>query len=203
MPTQIKLCRDCGEEYRPEAVRCADCGGELEDRLLGEDGNPIAPQETEAAAAAPGEELSNHRIVFVTHRAAELVPLADALRADGVPYRLAERPARAEGAAASYALLVAEDAVVDALRALAPHVAPEHEAADVEGVEDRFEAERGYRSCPACGAEQPPGAAECAECGLGLGGSSGEEEVATCAHCGAPLAEPDRPCAACGSTRVG
>ena len=36
MPDHVRVCRDCGEEYRPEIVRCADCGGELEDRYEGE-----------------------------------------------------------------------------------------------------------------------------------------------------------------------
>jgi ribosomal protein L40E len=200
MSAQVRICRDCGEEFNPSATRCSDCGGELEDRVLDESGAVLGAEDA-PPDDAPDAEATNHRIVFVTHRAAELVPLAEALRAEGVAYHLAERSAQTEGAAPSYALLVPADAVAAALRALAPHVAPEHEAGDVEGVESHFASERGYLRCPACGAEQPPGATECGECGLLLGAA--EEEAATCARCGAPLAEPDQPCGACGSTRVG
>ena len=31
MQVHIRVCRECGEEYRPHIVSCADCGGELED----------------------------------------------------------------------------------------------------------------------------------------------------------------------------
>ena len=31
MEVHVRVCRDCGEEYRPEIAVCADCGGELED----------------------------------------------------------------------------------------------------------------------------------------------------------------------------
>ena len=81
MSTLVKVCRDCGEEYRPEATRCSDCGGELEDRLLDESGAFLdAEQGAHAPEAAP-EDLSSHRVVFVSPRAVELVPLAEALRA--------------------------------------------------------------------------------------------------------------------------
>ena len=36
MTDHVRVCRECGEEYRPEIVRCADCGGELEDRYDGQ-----------------------------------------------------------------------------------------------------------------------------------------------------------------------
>ena len=28
----VRVCVDCGEEYRPQITACADCGGRLEDR---------------------------------------------------------------------------------------------------------------------------------------------------------------------------
>ena len=40
MTDHVRVCRECGEEYRPEIVRCADCGGELEDRYEGEGARP-------------------------------------------------------------------------------------------------------------------------------------------------------------------
>jgi ribosomal protein L40E len=207
MLTHVKICRDCGEEYRPQALRCTDCGGELEERQLDDDGTLFDPEpvgEAEAAAQAEGAPQAEAagRVLFVTPRANELVPLAEALRAEGLAYHLLERPAHREGAAPSYALVVPEDVAAAALRTLAPLVAPGHDAAEVEGIEARFEPERGYVRCPACAAEQPPGAAECGECGLTLG-TLEEEELAACPRCGAPLPSADTPCSACGSTRVG
>lgn len=201
MSTCVKVCRECGEEYRPEALRCADCGGELEERFLDETGAVLAPEgaeaeETEDVAAGPP---ADHRVVFVTPRAADLVPFAEALRESDVPYRLAEQPPRVEGAPPQYALLVPQGEATAALRALAPLLAPEGEA-DVAHVETRFEPERGYVHCPACGAAQPPGAAECAECGLGLGGD--EEGTTSCARCGAPMPDPEAGCPTCGGTPV-
>jgi hypothetical protein len=202
MSTCVKVCRECGEEYRPEALRCADCGGELEQRFLDETGAVLVPGGSEAeetAAEIAAGPPADHRVVFVTPHAADLVPLAEALRESGVPYRLAQQPARAEGAPPQYALLVPEGEASAALRALAPLLAPEGEA-DMAHVETRFEPDRGYVHCPACGAAQRPGAAECAECGLGLGAD--DEGAATCARCGAPIADPEASCPACGGTPV-
>ena len=63
-----------------------------------------------------------------------------------------------------------------ALAALADLVAPHEDAAGVHAVETRFDPERGYVQCPACGTEAAPGAAECPECGLGLAGGDEEAE---------------------------
>lgn len=199
----VKVCRDCGEEYRPQATRCADCGGELEERQLDDEGLLEGGASAETAAEAAGAGEVTGRALFVTPRASELVPLAEALREQGLPYRLLERPPQREGAAPSYALVVPESETAEALRTLAPLVAPEHDAAETERVETHFEPQSGYRQCPACGATQTPGGGECAECGLTLGAGDSEEEAVTCARCGAPLADADRPCAGCGSTRVG
>ena len=76
----VRVCRDCGEEYRPGVLRCADCGGELEDRFGDEAPAASRPSEEEAAAA----ELAGQRVLFLTPRAADLVPLAERLREAGV-----------------------------------------------------------------------------------------------------------------------
>jgi len=201
MSSCVKVCRECGEEYRKEALRCADCGGELEERFLDEAGEVIEPEGAEAHdAAAHSAPPADHRVVFVSPRAADLVPLAEALRENHVPYRLAEQPAHREGAPPQYALLVPDGEAAAALQALAPLLASEGEA-DVAHVETRFEAERGYVQCPACGAPQPKGAVECAECGLGLGAE--DLGAAVCARCGAPLPDPEAACPACGGPVVG
>jgi rubredoxin len=46
----------------------------------------------------------------------------------------------------------------------------------VHGIETRFDAEHGYRECPACGTKTSAGTTECPECGLVLGGGEGEVE---------------------------
>jgi len=184
MSTCVKICRECGEEYRPETLRCADCGGELDERFLDEAGEVVEPEASATEATAQAEDLANHRVVFVTPRAADLVPLAEALRENEVPYRLAEQTARAEHAPPRYALLVPDSEAAAALRTLAPFLAPEAEAE--------------LAHCPACGAARAPGATECAECGLGLA----DEAPPACARCGAPVADPEAGCPACGGTPV-
>ena len=173
MDAHVRVCRECGEEYRPTAIRCADCGGELEDRYPGaEEEAPAAAVSSEATTT----DLPGHRVLFLTPRAADLVPMAERLRETGIEYRLAEPPGRVEGAPARYALLVKDADAAGALTAVADLVAPHEHTEGVHAVETRFDAERGYLECPACGARTAPGAAECAECGLGLGGAEGEGE---------------------------
>jgi ssDNA-binding Zn-finger/Zn-ribbon topoisomerase 1 len=173
MPVHVRVCRECGEEYRPGVVRCADCGGELEDRFEGE---AEGARPSSATREEPPSELVGYRVLFLTPRAADLVPMAERLRESGVEYRLGEPPGRVEGAPARYALLVKDADAAGALAALADLVAP-HEGTDgVHAVESRFDGEHGYRQCPACGAQTAKGAAECPECGLGLAGAEGEVE---------------------------
>ena len=201
MPVHVKVCRECGEEYRLDALSCSDCGGELVVRQLDEDGGVVEPEEDQQEPTAAGTDLADHRAIFVTPRAADLIPLAEALRDDGIRYRLAEQPAKAAGAGPRYALLVPDLEVAAALRTLAPLVAPHAGADDVQSVEARFEPERGYVRCPACGADQAPGATECPACGLGLG--VGDEGGKACAHCSAPLPDGEASCPSCGRAPVG
>jgi hypothetical protein len=174
MADHVRVCRECGEEYRPEIVRCADCGGELEDRYEGQ-GEENLPHP--APEKAPAAELAGYRVLFMTPRAADLVPLAERLRDTSVKYRLAEQPAPTEGAPPRYALLVQDADAAGALEALADLLAPHEDTAGVHAVETRFHPERGYTLCPACGAEAAPGAVECQECGLGLAGGEDEAEI--------------------------
>ena len=86
----VRVCRECGEQYRPDVAVCADCGGDLENRPIDEEGRPIAV-EAAIEAATPAEDAARHRVLFVTSRAAELVPLAEALREADVGHRLLEQ----------------------------------------------------------------------------------------------------------------
>ena len=115
-------------------------------------------------------------MLFTTARATDLVPMADRLREAAIEYRLAEQPGAAKDAPPRYAILVPEGAAKAALAAVTDLVAPHEDAAAVHAVETRFDPERGYVQCPACGTAPPPGATECPECGLGLGGGEAAEE---------------------------
>jgi len=171
MPTHVRVCRDCGEEYRPGVVRCADCGGELEDRFEGQE--EVVP--SRPASEEPAPTPAHVRALFVTSRAADLVPMAERLRDAGIEYRLGEAPTRAEGAPSRYGLFVSEENAARALEALADLVA--HGAADAaQGVDAGFDKEKGYLECPACGTQTSAGTAECPECGLVLGAGEGEVE---------------------------
>jgi ribosomal protein L32 len=170
MDAHVRVCRDCGEEYRPHVVRCADCGGELEDRHGGEGTEAPAPARPDEAAA----ELLGYRALFMTPRAADLVPMVERLREARLEHRLAEQPGTGEGAPPRYALLVRDGDAASALRVLADIVAPHEEAEDIHAIETRFDAEHGYLECPACGARTASGTVECPECGLGLAGPEGE-----------------------------
>ncbi len=171
MNEHVRVCRDCGEEYRPGIVRCADCGGELEDRYPGDE-----PKPKPAPDAAPEAELAGYGVLFTTARATDLVPMAERLGEAAIEYRLAEQPGAAKDAPPRYAILVPEGTAKAALAAVTDLVAPHEDAADVHAVETRFDPERGYVQCPACGTAPPPGATECPECGLGLGGGEAAEE---------------------------
>ena len=167
----VRVCRDCGEEYRPEILRCADCGGELEDQYPGA-GEPAARTQE----PVPDGELLGLRVLYQTPRATDLVPMAERLRQAEIEYRLAEQPGGAEGAPPRYVILVRDADAQGALAGVADLIAPHEHAADVRAVETRFDPERGYLLCPACGATPPSGASECPECGLGLGGQEAAEE---------------------------
>lgn len=170
MNDHVRVCRDCGEEYRPEIVRCADCGGELEDRRAGEEARRDA-----APAEPPDAELAGQHTLFVTARATDLVPMVERLREAQIECRLGEQPGAQKGAPPRYAIVVPEADAQRALAAVTDLVAPHTDAADVHAVEARFDKEQGYLQCPACGAAPPRGATECPECGLGLGGEEAAE----------------------------
>jgi hypothetical protein len=167
---RVRVCRDCGEEYRPDILRCADCGGELEDVLPGAERPASVEPEPQ-----PETDLAGSHVLFQTASATDLVPMVERLREDGIESRIAEQRTPAEGAPKRFVLIVPEAESSRALAAVAALVAPDTDAADVHAVEARFDPERGYLQCPACGAEPPAGASECPECGLGLGLEESDE----------------------------
>ena len=162
----IRVCRECGEEYRPDILVCADCGGELEARRAGE---PLERPEVQEAAQA-SSELEGFRPIFTGSRAMDLVPLCDRLREAGTLFRMLEQPASVEGGPARYMIFVRDADAAGALASLVDLIAPHETGGDMRAIEDGFDhQQQGYLQCPACGAKTTVGATECPECGLGLG----------------------------------
>lgn len=153
----VRVCRECGEEFRPGVALCSDCGGELEDRLEGPrtdqaDAGTAAP----APRAGPGEDLTlaergEPHAVFVADQAAGLEPFARVLGAARIPFAVEVRNF-------AFALVVGEQDLPQAIERLQPLLgdAAEPHANHAPGA------------CPACGAELEAGAAECPECGLSV-----------------------------------
>jgi hypothetical protein len=193
LSVHVRICRDCGEEYRPEIAVCADCGGALEDRWGDEDDTQATVPRPKEPPTQEAPDLTGFRAVFVTGQAAVLVPLAERLREAAIEFLLHERARDPRTPAASFSLLVRDEDAGRALRQLAPLLAGADESDRLHAVESAFEA-GAYRSCPACSIELPAGADECPECGLGLG-----EVAAACARCGTPLGAGETECAACGA----
>jgi ribosomal protein L37E len=174
MPTHVRVCRECGEEYRPGVERCADCGGELEDRF--EEQGQEAPAAPKRASDEPAPSPPPVHMLHVTSHAADLVPMAERLREAGIDYRLAEAPGRVEGAPSRYGLFVSEENAAEAQKVLGELVASPTGA----GADAGFDKEQGYLECPACGTKtETARTAECPECGLVLGATEGEVEGPT------------------------
>jgi RNA polymerase subunit RPABC4/transcription elongation factor Spt4 len=196
----FKVCRQCGGEYRPEIERCADCGGELEARYDDGHGGVMparAPAPGHAATAGELGEPSADRLpqgestVYSGRAAADLKPLAERLIEVEIPFRfVCHRPTSAT-APARFELLVGNDNRAHAFEVVAPLLDADPEA--LVAVERAFDAEAGYRSCPACGQTLTSGAAQCPACALAL-----RAEARTCKWCG-ELVEPDAErCPRCG-----
>ncbi len=140
----MRVCRECGEEFRPEAVVCSDCGGALEDR---DDASPLAhptPQDAAPLVATRPDLVT----VAEGAEAGEVEPFARQLGEAGIAFAVS-------GAIHQFRVLVDP---ADAARA--------REALGLDAVPESVP----LSACPACGAALPAGAGECPECGLGLSG---------------------------------
>jgi len=164
----VRVCVDCGEEFRPETARCSDCGGALKDHFPGEGGlNEALPP----ASTPPGGHEPKP-LVFAAD-ARNLVPVAEALRAAGIPTRITEREVKPGERHPGFDL-----GVRDADRSMAM-AALELAAESVSGVTVLdapvvAEGALGEVNCPACGTPVTEGVTECQECGLILGAEPGE-----------------------------
>jgi hypothetical protein len=175
----VRVCPECGEEFRPEIARCSDCGAALVDRWETEDAVPLAAPPPSAPAV---ETEGTYVPIHFSERAADLEPLAKRLGSAGVPFRV-------KAAVRSFVLLAREEDHDRVASLLADLVGA------LPSIGDDYDPASGYRRCPACGHELGAGVAECPECGLGIGG---EGESVTCTECGSPRT-PGTACPTCGA----
>jgi hypothetical protein len=151
----IRACRDCGEEYRPDAEVsiCADCGGPIE---------TVDPDAARTAAAPADLAQGPYVLVGFAETAADIAPVAERLRAAGIPFG-------ARGSTNRFELWVPESHAAAAraerkklLASWGGEAAAETEPADGPG------------RCPGCDAELSADAEECSECGLAFSGDDEE-----------------------------
>ncbi len=187
----VRICPECGEEYRPEIARCADCDVVLED-ADDEDGARTRPSVAEPAPAAIPEGFQP---IFWCGQARDLAPLTECLLTAGLAFHVHAERGDPHRASTRFALLVSDDARTRALEALAPFLDAHVDPGLLQRVEREFEAGSGYRSCPACGVALGESAAECPECGLAIA-----MEPPSCPECGAEVSQ-DEACPECGFSR--
>jgi hypothetical protein len=159
----VRVCRDCGEEYRPEITVCSDCGGVLEDRHTDShtdsDAPPSGIRRASESEQVSRPDLTGHRPVFQTRQPREIVPAAELLREAGLAFLLVETPLQNDEARSTLALFVREEDASSALQLLAPLYGPDAAAYSSRSDDTR---------CPACDAVVAAGTAECPDCGLVL-----------------------------------
>jgi hypothetical protein len=173
-----RYCVNCEQEFRPEILRCSDCGGDLEDRYEEEDGE--WPERANAGDPEVPEPLDDYKPVFACLDSASLKQAADCLAAAGVPFR-------ASGSSTGFRLLVRK---ADESAAGAALQGREGTLAVVDDSQPSVSPEGG--PCPACGATVPAGVLECPECALVVGA-----EAARCDSCGSSLGPADIQCPVC------
>src|SRR5262245_45944799 len=156
----VRVCVECGEEYRPEVVVCADCGGRLEDRRTDDrtdsDALPSRPSSASESDLTSQPDLTGHRPVFQTREPRELAKVAESLREAGLAFHIVESPLQNDERRSALVLFVRDEDASSALRLVAPLHGPDA-VAYVAHDEAR---------CPACEAILPEGARECPDCGL-------------------------------------
>jgi hypothetical protein len=155
--THVRVCPDCGEEFRPEIVRCSDCGATLVDRYGDEAG--VRPRDQAPSEPEPADDdaLGDYALVFSSTGSEAMRDAADALVAAGIAFRVA-------GSSAAFDLYAHTEDYATALQAL-----PGREGAVTPTPETERHEGQGTRTCPACGTMLAAGDVECPECQLGLG----------------------------------
>jgi hypothetical protein len=175
----VRYCPDCGEEYQPHMTQCIDCGSALLERLEHE-----APQ---LRASSGAEENTPENIP-----PGDYLTMADGLsaeRAEAVVHLLVQAGIPVKVQAKGYGLCLSarmadRSAVVEILEREGAIPKQPEATAPVVGADGG--------PCPACGARIKPGAVECVDCGLRIGGVE-------CENCGAELSPADTMCPACAN----
>jgi hypothetical protein len=175
-----RYCVDCEQEFRPEILRCSDCGGELEDRYEDDEGEGLRPANAAETAADLEEPPAEYLPVFTCRDSQSLKAAVDCLSAASIPFR-------ATGSGSGFQLLVRaqdEPTALVALRGREGTAGPDDDSPPSVGPEGGL--------CPACGANVPAGVLECPACALVVGA-----EAARCDSCGSPLGPTDVECPVC------
>ena len=163
----VRVCVDCNEEYRPEVARCADCGGDLQDRHDDEgsgEASTLAHADTDFDRPLPDAHA-----LATSADARELVPLADRLVAAGLQFRIVAREVAGESRPHGFELRVTD---VDRSAALAAVAALVEPGSGVTLLVMRAlpASDDEHLRCPACDTPVAASSLECSECGLGLEG---------------------------------
>jgi hypothetical protein len=176
----VRVCVDCGEEFRPEIAVCSDCGGRLEDRYEGESGSWTSAAARRRQGAGSDEPAANpdpgYPTLYWTAAVADLTPLAERLEEADIPFHVRQTPPPPGEKSRGFDLTVPAPHREAALRELAPLIGTETESGVLHAVETAFDAQAGYRQCPACSRELEAGARECPECGLAVAGGPESED---------------------------
>ena len=154
----VRVCRDCGEEYRPEIAVCADCGGRS--RTATRTTRRREPPRAEVEPTGPPPpDLSGHRAVFSTAQATRArAPGRSPAR--GRPRLRPERDPRPDDRRAVLDLRPARarrGRGVVRSGCSPPFSAPKATPERLHAVESAFRAARGYERCPACERRPSPG----------------------------------------------
>src|SRR5437868_1106583 len=87
----IRYCPSCDEEFRPEILRCSDCGGDLVDRdpeALEAGGTAEAPQGMGGAGGASAGPEVEYATVLRDLTSEEVKHWSKRLARAGIPFRL-------------------------------------------------------------------------------------------------------------------
>jgi hypothetical protein len=160
----VRVCPECGEEFRPDIVSCSDCGATLRD-ANDDVTSAVGARAPVVAADPPGEADpgTDYALIFSTIESDAMRDAAAALAHAGLTFRVA-------GNATGFQLLVRRDDRPRASQALGTR-----EGAVVVGPESDAAAEGHGGPCPACGTALAACAVECPDCGLVLGGDTERE----------------------------
>ena len=173
----VRYCRSCDTEFRPQVVRCSDCGGELEDQdpdaITDPDPAPVSGEAAEADFVTVATDLSAGKAEVVARRLGEA----------GIRFRVGAR---------GYGFVLA---VREEDRPATRQILLRARAIPIEPLQDQPAVSETGGPCPACGDPVAAGSSECFGCGLSLRG-----EAAVCDRCGAELVPPWEPCRHCDAS---